>query len=91
MRYGWDEDKRQENLRRHGLDFMDAERVFAGPTVLKVDDRFDYGEDRFMSLGFLDGRVVSVVHTETDEMIRIISLRKASKREEAIYFEEIAN
>jgi uncharacterized DUF497 family protein len=55
------------------------------------DDRFDYGESRFVTLGVLSGRVVAVVHTETPEVIRIISIRKATKNEEASYFKEISD
>ncbi|HEV2378252.1 MAG TPA: BrnT family toxin [Terriglobia bacterium] len=56
-----------------------------------VDDRFDYGETRFVTLGLLQGRVVVISHTETDEVIRIISVRKATKNEEIGYFRKIAD
>ncbi len=91
MKYGWDEAKRQSNLRDHHIDFADIEPVFKGETVTILDDRFDYGEQRFVSFGLLDGCVVAIVHTETDEMIHIISARKATKREENSYFQEIAD
>lgn len=55
------------------------------------DDRFDYGEDRFVTLGLLGGIVLAVVHTESDEAIRFISARKATKYEEESYFEQIAD
>ena len=55
-----------------------------------LDDRFDYGEYRFTTLGLLNGIVLLVAHTETDEIIRIISARKATKYEEKRYFAEIA-
>lgn len=55
-----------------------------------LDDRFDYGEDRFGTLGLLNGVVLVVVHTETDT-IRLISVRQATKNEEKNYFKEIAN
>lgn len=55
------------------------------------DDRFDYGERRFVSLGLLQGRVIVVVHTEQDQVTRIISARKATKYEQSIYFQRIAN
>ena len=89
MRFEWDERKRLSNLRRHGFDFVDAERIFVGNAITILDDRFDYGEVRFVTLGMLDGRVVAITHTETDEVTRIISFRKASKNEEEIYYEEI--
>lgn len=64
---------------------------FEGETVTVLDDRFDYGEERFVTFGLLDGRVVAIAHTETDEIIRIISVRKATKDEESSYFKEIAD
>lgn len=54
-----------------------------------VDDRRDYGEERFVTLGLLEGRVVAVVHTETADTIRVISIRKATKHEQALFFEGI--
>ena len=53
MRCSWDERKRRLNLKDHGLDFVDAPRVFEGPTFTFEDDRFAYDEQRFMTLGFL--------------------------------------
>jgi uncharacterized DUF497 family protein len=79
----WDEAKRHSNIQRHGIDFMGIESVFAGRTVTILDDRFDYGETRFITLGLLSGRVVVIAHTETHEVMRIISVRKATKNEEA--------
>lgn len=91
VKYEWDEAKRQSNLQRHGIDFADVEGLFESETVTILDDRFEYGEQRFVSFGLLDGRVVVIAHTETDEVIRIISARKATKREESSYFKEIAD
>jgi uncharacterized DUF497 family protein len=91
MHFDWDEAKRFANLRKHGLDFLDAVTIFEGITVTVLDDRYDYGEIRYLSLGLLKGHVILVVHTEQDDVIRIISVRKATKYEEARYFEEIAN
>jgi len=56
-----------------------------------LDDRYDYGETRFFSLGLFAGKVVAIAHTETDEISRIISFRKASKLEEEIYYKKIRN
>lgn len=86
MRYLWDEAKRQANLKKHGLDFADAARVFAGPMVLFEDDRQDYGEHRMIGIGLLDVLVVLIVHVESDEEIRIISMRKADSDETDLYF-----
>ncbi|MBS0319930.1 MAG: BrnT family toxin [Proteobacteria bacterium] len=89
MRFAWDESKRRSNLVAHGLDFVDASKVFAGLTCTFEDDRFVYGEARFVTLGLLNGVVVSIVHTETSHTIRVISFRKATKHEQAIYFRSI--
>lgn len=89
MRFTWDERKRRTNLNDHGFDFRDAPRVFEGPTFTFEDDRFDYGEQRFVSLGFLGGVAVSIVHTETPERIHVISFRRATRNEEAILFKSI--
>ena len=86
-----DEPKRRANLRKHGFDFVDAEEVFDGATYTYEDDRLAYGERRLVTLGLLREVVVSVVHTEDDDHIHIISMRKATKREREIYFESIAN
>lgn len=89
MRFEWDDTKRVTNLRRHGIDFADAYRVFEFDRYLFPDDRFDYGEERWVSLGLLFGEVVAVTHTETDDLIRIISVRKAERHEQEIYFKSI--
>ena len=89
MRFTWSDAKRKLNIEQHGFDFVDAPRVFEGPTFTYEDDRFDYSEQRFVTLGILDEFVVSIVHTETSRVIRIISLRKATKYEQAIFFKNI--
>ena len=91
MGFTWSELKRTANLKAHGLDFVDALRVFEGTTYTFEDDRFSYGEQRFVTLGLLAGIPVSIVHTETDHEIRIISFRKATNRETKIYFSKIQN
>jgi uncharacterized DUF497 family protein len=91
VEFEWDEAKRRSNLRKHGIDFVGVEEVFEGLTVTIPDDRGDYGEERFVTFGLLDGRVVAVAHTETDAAIRVISVRKATKGEESSYFKEIAD
>ena len=89
MEFTWSETKRAANLRAHGLDFVDAPRVFEGATYTFEDDRFSYGEQRFVTLGLLAGIPVSVVHTESEHEIRVISFRKATRREAQIYFDAI--
>lgn len=89
MRFTSDEAKRRRNLTYHGLDFRDAYRVFDGPTFTFEDDRLRYGEQRFVSLGLLEGIPVSIVHAETSDRIHIISFRKATSRETAILFKNL--
>ena len=91
MQYEWDEQKRLGNVRKHRIDFQDAVRIFEGGTLLMEDDRLDYGERRFVSLGLLQGRVIVVVHVEQTGVTRIISARKATKYEQRIYLEGIAD
>ncbi len=89
--FTWDEVKRAINLRMHGIDFVDTQQVFAGLTYTYEDSRFDYGESRFVTLGLPNHTVVTVVHTESDNVIRVISVRKATKHEQTIYFRQIAD
>jgi uncharacterized DUF497 family protein len=91
MRVEWDEEKRQINLRKHGFDFYGIEAVFEADTLVILDNRFDYGEMRFVTFGLFHGRIVAVTHLQTDDLIRIISVRKATKNEQRKYFEQIAN
>jgi uncharacterized protein len=88
-KFKWDETKRKSNFKKHGIDFVDAPSIFAGYTLTIEDDRYDYGEERFVTFGILEGRVVAVAHTESEESIRIISIRKATKYEEKEYFSQI--
>jgi uncharacterized DUF497 family protein len=91
MIFEWDEAKRRGNLRKHGIDFVGIEEAFEGTTITARDDRFDYREERFITLGTLNGRVVVIAHTETETKIRVISVRKATKNEEIGYFRQIAD
>ena len=87
--YEWNEVKNRSNLAKHGLDFADAERVLSGPCVSFVGDRFDYGEERLITLGMLVGRVIVIAHVPRDDSTRIISIRKANQREQKIYQERL--
>ena len=89
--FTWDEAKRRTNLRKHGIDFVDAPKIFQGLTFTTEDDREAYGERRFLTLGLLEDQVVSVAHTERRGEIRIISIRKATKHEARFYFSQITN
>ena len=86
MIYEWDVAKNRSNFAKHGLDFADAEQVLTSPCVTFVDSRFDYGERRLITLGLLAGRVVVVAHAPRGhDTTRIISMRKANRREQKIY------
>jgi uncharacterized DUF497 family protein len=89
--FSWDETKRRANLRKHGIDFVDAAKIFRGLTFTAEDDRETYGERRFLTLGLLEDQVVSVAHTERGDAIRIISIRKATKHEARFYFSQITD
>ena len=81
MEIQFDADKRDKALSERGLDFARAAEVFAGATVTAEDARFDYGEQRFTTVGALDGRMVVLVWTPRGTARRIISMRKANERE----------
>ena len=66
-----------------------AEEIFKGPRLEVLDTREDYGEDRYVSLGEVEGRCLAVVHTSRGEKTRIISARKATKGEQSRYYKEI--
>ena len=85
MEITYDPLKRDVTLATRGLDFADAEQVFAGPTARFVDDRFNRGEERIVTVGLLRGRMVIVVWTQRGDTRRIISMRKANEREQAKY------
>jgi uncharacterized DUF497 family protein len=83
MEFEWDEAKRAANLAKHGLDFADVERLDWTSARIERDHRFDYGEDRFIAVGALDGALVAVAFTPRGDITRIVSMRPASRRERA--------
>jgi uncharacterized DUF497 family protein len=86
MQFEWDDAKNQINIRKHGLDFADAWEIFTMPMLIAPDDREDYGEDRWIGIGLLRSNVVVVVYVERNQdVIRIISLRKALSHERIEY------
>jgi len=89
MLFSWHEPKRQTTLKNRGLDFADAEQVFTGPTFTFEDDREEYDEPRWVSLGLLRERVVVIVHTESEDEIRVISMREAENNEQILFFSNI--
>lgn len=89
MRIVWDERKRRMNLKKHGLDFTDARKVFQGITYTFEDKRFDYEEQRLITMGMLNDIIVLLAHTEIEQELRVISMRKATRHEQTIYFKNI--
>ena len=92
MRFEWDPAKNKANIRKHRIDFADVPAVFDGPMCVALDAREDYGEDRWIGIGFLGkGVVVVVVYVEREAVIRIISARKALKHERETFKKEIGD
>ena len=85
MRIEFDEAKRAATLKARGLDMARAPLVFAGATLTVEDDRHDYGEVRYITIGFLDDTMVVIVWTRRNDTHRIISLRRANERERRLY------
>lgn len=79
--FEWDEEKRQQNLLKHDVDFLYAAVIFEGDVIKIVDDRQDYGETRYLALGMVADDIFAVVYTMRGENIRLISARKARKKE----------
>lgn len=84
--FEWDPAKAAVNQSKHRVSFTQASRIFAGPVLTRVDDRMDYGEPRFISVGEADGRCLIVVHTPRGETTRIISARRAISAERINYY-----
>lgn len=92
MKISFDPAKRDWTLRMRGLDFLEADKVFAGPTLDEPDERRDYGELRIMTAGYLRGRMVIVGWTQRGDFRHVFSMRKANGREQTKYrerFEEL--
>lgn len=86
LEFEWDDDKAQDNLLKHGIDFRDAVQIFFDPwAVEEFDDREEYGENRFRVIGLVQGRVVLVAYAERRGTIRLISARVASSEERRTY------
>jgi uncharacterized DUF497 family protein len=93
MKYEWAQDKNDRNFRRRGFDFAYASGVFEGPVRIEEDDRHDYGERRLRATGVVDGIELVVVYTDRidgdGELVRrIISARRASRKERRAYHEQ---
>ena len=88
MKFEWDSDKESINIRKHGLSFSLAARVFYDPNHIELfDDVHSVEEDRFHAIGLVDN-VLTVVFTERGENIRIISARCATEKEKRMYYEQ---
>lgn len=81
----FDEEKRRWTLEQRGLDFADAPRFFDSLTFTLPDDRMNYGEERFFTVGVLDERMIVIIWTPRGETRRIISMRKCNAREQIRY------
>jgi uncharacterized DUF497 family protein len=87
VQFEWDDAKATDNLRKHGVDFVDAIPALEDPNRLEdIDDRFDYGEERVQVIGMAQGGVLFVIVTyRDDDLCRIISARKATRHEQDRY------
>ena len=89
MEFEWDEPKNQVNIRKHGVSFETASRIFDRPMLTRRDRRKDYGEARYLSIGELENAALVVVaHTDRAGRIRLISARPASGKERQAYYEK---
>ena len=86
--FEWDKEKDRVNYAKHGIRFEEAKVIFASPVLTAPDDRQDYSEEHFISYGQLSTLVVvAVVHTRRRGRIRLISARKANRKERQAYYE----
>ena len=90
MNYVWDRRKNRENVTRHGIAFEDATGIFDGPTLERVDDRFDYGETRVYAIGVVNGFEITLIYTDVSEAERrIISAWRAERNERTAYWQSL--
>lgn len=88
MEFEWDEEKNKANQRKHRISFEEAAEIFCYPMYELVDPRFDYGEERFIAIGRNNQMLIlTVVYTERETRIRIISARRANKQEKQLYYD----
>ena len=87
MNYEWDDIKRAKNIQKHGIDFVEIVHFDWGSALETLDDLENYNEARFKAIGFIQGRLMSLVYTmRGEEVMRIISLRRVTKKEERAYY-----
>ena len=89
MELEWDEAKSRRNLLQRGFDFAHAALVFEGPVIEREDARKDYRELRLIATGMVDGECLTVVYTPRAGRVRIISARRASRKERDAYRQEV--
>lgn len=89
MQFEWDERKNRLNIEKHGIALSDSWQVFERPLLIRLDERKDYGEPRWIALGDLNGMVVVLVFTRRGETIRMISIRKGNKHERQVYQDRV--
>jgi uncharacterized DUF497 family protein len=88
MRFTWNSEKNRRNLRKHGVAFEDAVKIFDGQTFESIDDRFDYGETRVYAIGLMNDMEVTVIYTDRDNDERhIISAWKSEPYEKRTYWQ----
>lgn len=86
--FEWDEAKNILNMAKHGISFEEACLIFDGPVFSNIDNRFDYGEERTLSIGLIENIVaVVVIHTQRNGNIRIISARLANRQERNRFYD----
>lgn len=92
MQFEWDADKNETNIRQHGIDFADIPAVFNAPMLTDLDDRIEYGEERWISIGMVATLTIVIIWTERDtDTIRLISARKANRYERQRYEAYLTN
>lgn len=89
MSFEWDEEKRDANIKKHGVDFIRAARIFSNPVLERLDEREDYGEDRLIATGHWQEYFIVVIYTWRGENRRIISAWKAGNDEKEEYYKTI--
>jgi uncharacterized protein len=89
VRFEWDERKNRLNIEKHGIALSDSAQVFVLPLIIRLDERKDYSEPRWIALGNLDGTIVVLVFTRRGDTIRMISMRKGNKHERQIYQDRV--
>jgi uncharacterized protein len=89
LKFEWNKSKASDNFDRHGVTFELAREVFKDPFAVEfLDDRQDYGEERFVIIGRVATDVLYVLYTERRDAFRIISARRATKHEQETYLQE---